>query len=131
MEGFMFLLTSVFVACTGYTFTKLWFMRLDDFSVGVPGSVAPTSALLVELRQRQLIAVLLRGRPTTADQPTSSLIEQQGPQGMAGQLSGVEPNLPGGLTAKDFSVIDDMYERAMAGPLCGPLLRLFLAQYIR
>ena len=35
------------------------------------------------------------------------------------------------LHTVDLSLIDGMYEKATAGPLDGPLLRLFLAQYIR
>ena len=35
------------------------------------------------------------------------------------------------LHTVDLSLIDSMYEKATAGPLDGPLLRLFLAQYIR
>ncbi len=31
----------------------------------------------------------------------------------------------------DYTVIDQMFEQALAGPMAGPLLRLFLAQYLR
>jgi hypothetical protein len=31
----------------------------------------------------------------------------------------------------NYQPVDAMYEEALAGPLAGPLLRLFLAQYLR
>ncbi len=63
VEGFLFLCTSLFVTFTAATLCRQWFMRLDNFDVGVPGPSLPTSALKVELRQRQIIAVLLRRGP--------------------------------------------------------------------
>jgi hypothetical protein len=109
----MFLLTAVFVGFSGYAFTWQWFTRLDDFYAGVPGPVAPSSALHVELRQRQLLTVLSRSAP-------------RGSQAIL-----ATPRLGAGDAQLDLSIIDAMYEQAMAGPVCGPLLRLFLADYIR
>ena len=114
----MFLLTVAFVGYSGYSFTWQWFTRLDDFYAGVPGPVAPSSALLVELRQRQLLTVLSRNAPRGSQSTMAS------PRGSGARVRPEEPQL-------DLSVIDAMYEQAMAGPVCGPLLRLFLAEYIR
>ena len=136
VEGFLFVLTLPFVAFTGFAFTKQWFTRLDDFNLGIPGPVAPSSALLLELRQRQLIAVLNRG-------DVSVLFSEKAASGAGGAGDGTEAGngddaagseLSGGSKVAvkvDLTIVDTMYERAMAGPLCGPLLRLFLAQYIR
>jgi hypothetical protein len=121
----MFLLTAVFVGFSGYAFTWQWFTRLDDFYAGVPGPVAPSSALHVELRQRQLLTVLSRSAPrgsqSTMGTPRGSGVGDQDGTGPGGRQP---PQL-------DLSIIDAMYEQAMAGPVCGPLLRLFLAEYIR
>jgi hypothetical protein len=114
----MFLLTMAFVGFSGYAFTWQWFTRLDDFYAGVPGPVAPSSALLVELRQRQLLTVLSRNAPRGSQSTMAS------PRGSGARVRPEEPQL-------DLSAIDAMYEQAMAGPVCGPLLRLFLAEYIR
>ena len=116
----MFLLTMVFVGFSGYAFTWQWFTRLDDFYAGVPGPVAPSSALHVELRQRQLLTVLSRNAP-------------RGSQAILATPrlgAGGDRDAPGDAQL-DLSIIDAMYEQAMAGPVCGPLLRLFLAEYIR
>ncbi len=126
----MFVLIAPFVAISGYNFTRQWFMRLDDFALGVPGSAIAASALLAELRQRQLVAVLRRGRafvenalsrlPGAAS--ASRSLANEGPPSMMGSATDA---------ALDLTVVEDMYERAMAGQQNGPLLRLFLADYIR
>ena len=67
----MFLVATPFVGFSGYAFTWQWFTRLDDFYAGVPGPVAPSSALLVELRQRQLLTVLSRNAPRGSHSPVS------------------------------------------------------------
>jgi hypothetical protein len=121
----MFLVATPFVGFSGYAFTWQWFTRLDDFYAGVPGPVAPSSALHVELRQRQLLTVLSRNAPrgsqNTMGTPRGSGV---GDQDGTGPGERQPPQL-------DLSIIDAMYEQAMAGPVCGPLLRLFLAEYIR
>jgi hypothetical protein len=120
----MFLLTVAFVGYSGYSFTWQWFTRLDDFALGVPGQAAPSSALHTELRQRQLLAVLVRGhaKRTGAGGPAAKSDASGDGDADARDVD---------ATDIDLSVIDSMYERAMAGPFCGPLLRLFLADYIR
>ena len=120
----MFLLTVAFAGYSGYSFTWQWFTRLDDFDLGVPGQAAPSSALHTELRQRQLLAVLARGRGKRGGKD-SVVVKGDSAVGGDSDNGGTEG------VDMDLSVIDSMYERAMAGPFCGPLLRLFLADYIR
>jgi hypothetical protein len=98
-----------FVGFTGYAFTRQWFLRVGD---GSKSTGAPTTALLLELRQRQLLRAPYEG--AQFDGPLDS------PSGSATRYAKV-----------DFDAIDLLYEAGMAGPVCGPLLRLFLAQYIR
>jgi hypothetical protein len=136
VEGYLFMLTLPFVGFTGFAFTKQWFRRLDDFNLGVPGPVAPSSALLVELRQRQLIAVLSQSDAHMGDDKRGPGADDSLGGGIGDEAmdDGVEGSGDAALTAgldRDLTPVDIMYERAMAGPLCGPLLRLFLAQYIR
>ncbi len=118
----MFLCTFPFVALTGFGAMKEWFRRQDSFDTGALGTVTPTSALLVELRQRQIIAVLNRAG-TSATLPSE--VDREGSmRAEKGATASPTPQL-------DLTPVDEMYEQAMAGPLCGPLLRVFLAQYIR
>jgi hypothetical protein len=120
----MFLLTAAFVGFSGYSLTRAWFMRLDDFDSGLPGHAAPSSSLLTELRQRQLVAVLTRGSCYVRAEGQAGCSRQSGSADGSGSEVGPACEL-------DLDVIDRMYERAMTGPFCGPLLRLFLADYIR
>ncbi len=100
-----------FVAFTGYAFTRQWFFRVGLGSSTSAG--APTTALLLELRQRQLIMVPSEGAlfDTPLDVPAGSGSSR--------------------YAKVDFDAVDSLYEAGMAGPACGPLLRLFLAQYMR
>ena len=131
VEGYSLLLTAPFVAYSGYAFTWAWFTRLDDFFNGLPGMVAPGSALHhVELRQRQLIAVLGRGAGGT----TGSQHDSDGQAGTSGTTTSLARRDTGNAvdtSRLSLDVIDSMYENAMSGPLSGPILRLFLADYIR
>ncbi len=148
VEGFLFVLTLPFVAYSGSAFTKLWFTRLDDFDKGIPGPVAPSSALALELRQRQLVAVLSRVDPSyikcmaAADMggfPGPAASTGGGPDGPVGATAQGTATITTSTDSKgvrvgvvtNLTMIDCMYEQAMASPMCGPLLRLFLAQYIR
>jgi hypothetical protein len=114
----MLLMTSPFVAVSGYCLTDRWFRRLDDFNNGVPGPVAPTSALATELRQRQILTVLSRG----SDGRVTSDTQAASP----GCGDGASHTLR--LANR---ILGDMYDNAVAGPANGPLLRLFFADYIR
>ena len=58
----MFMYTAVFAGYSGFCLTSAWFQRRDDFMQGVPGPAVASSALTLEVRQRQLISVLRRGR---------------------------------------------------------------------
>jgi hypothetical protein len=58
VESFLFLMTLPFTAFTGYAFSQQWFLRLDDVELSKVASDIPTSAMLVELRQRQLTTAL-------------------------------------------------------------------------
>jgi hypothetical protein len=122
--------TLPFVAFTGFAGTKEWFRRQDSFDTGTLGTVSPTSALLVELRQRQIMAVLNRaGTPKPSTGPGGAPGEDREGGPGAGPRAGMGVAPAGSLL--DLCPVDEMYEQAMSGPLCGPLLRLFLAQYIR
>jgi hypothetical protein len=127
----MFLLTAAFVGFSGYSLTRAWFMRLDDFDSGLPGHAAPSSSLLTELRQRQLVAVLTRGSCYFRSAPSRDA--EKGRAGSSRQSGSADASGSevGPACELDLDVIDSMYERAMAGSFCGPLLRLFLADYIR
>jgi hypothetical protein len=102
-----------FVAFSGYAFARQWFFRVEGS--GSKSAAAPTTALLLELRQRQMVAVLSEGAEfhSPLHSPTGS-----------GSGSARYAKV-------DFDAIDSLYEAGMAGPVCGPLLRLFLAQYMR
>lgn len=139
MEGYVLLCTSGIVGYSGFCATSAWFQRQDDFGRGVPGPATASSATLLELRQRQLIAVLLRG---SASVDVSELLASRAQKHAAAVEDGEldldddeEADSPD-LTllraqSLDLGIVEAMYEKEVTGLNGGPLLRLFLAQYIR
>ena len=139
VEGYVLLCTSGIVGYSGFCATSAWFQRQDDFGRGVPGPATASSATLLELRQRQLIAVLLRG---SASVDVSELLASQAQKHAAAVEDGEldlddedEADSPD-LTllraqSLDLGIVEAMYEKEVTGLNGGPLLRLFLAQYIR
>ncbi len=56
----MFLGGLPFIVYSGRCAVDVWFRRLDDWEHSVPGPVVPSSPLMLELRQRQLLALLTK-----------------------------------------------------------------------
>ena len=177
VEGFGFLLSSPGVVFSGYAFARQRFFAfgsiISDYNPSVAAAMAsaPTSACMVELRQRQLLAYghsadrrrtddtsEPEGVTQTTTTPASTTGRRR--RGSVGSLSGGDTNAissqfdvscttrenndptmapRGNFTdVEDLAVrrpvllqIDKLYEAAVAGPDCGALLRLFLAQYLR
>ncbi len=67
MEGMAFLGGLPFVYYSGHCAVDAWFCRLDDWDHSVPGPVIPSSPLTLELRQRQLLALLTKPRAAGID----------------------------------------------------------------
>ena len=157
VEGFAFLMSSPAVLFTGYAFARQRFFAFGSFSsehnpnLAATTASAPTSACLVELRQRQLLAHVegfhqphTRSVGADPSQPgqTEAALAAPGTNDYASNNRECnDPTMaPMGNRADtvDLAVhrpvllkIDKLYETAVAGPDCSALLRLFLAQYVR
>ena len=150
VEAFVFLLSSPAVMFSGYAFARQRFFSFGaQFSEhygsqAVAAASMPVTACMVELRQRQFIAAVgwhKAGNDNasldTDASPVAAGAGAAAASGGSGQgkastgFSALSVVSPGFDRAAALQYLDRLYETAVAGPDCGALLRLFLAQYIR
>ena len=143
VEGFGFLLSSPGVVFSGYAFARQRFFAfgsiISDYNPSVAAAMAsaPTSACMVELRQRQLLAYASRNHErvrvhTPQSSPTDAAAASSANSDPT--MVTIGGSVDSNALAEERPVllqIDKLYEAAVAGPDCGALLRLFLAHYIR